>query len=219
MIIMSNTVKDVWRFLDDSPCIRQVIKCNLINTRALAKYIIKEKKLEASLDAVIGALRRYETEPYENFFGKAHIVVRRIINLSTRSKLSVISLVKDADVQNKLPKLFTIIQYIKGDILRITQANESIKVLVDTKNLEKVIALFPKDKIIHIEQNLAEINMSLDPKMQETPGVLSVITTELAINGINIVEAITCPPEMLWFVKEKDLLKAYNVLYELCQPQ
>lgn len=214
---MSNTVKEVWQYLDDNPCIRRTMQCDLINSRALAKHIIKEKKLDSSLDAVIGAIRRYEFGRYEKIFDEAHKVILQTVNLSARNKLSVVSLFKEDEVQHKLPQLFDIIHYIKGDILRITQANESIKILVDTKNLEKVMDLFPKEKIINIQNNLAEINMSLDPKMQETRGILSVITTELTINGINIVEAITCPPELLWFVKEQDLLTAYNILYKLCQ--
>lgn len=214
---MSNNVQEVWGFLNNNPCIRQTMQSGLINTRALAKHIIKEKKLDASLDAVIGAIRRYEPGRYDDVFGKAHDVLLKNVNISTRNKLSVISLNKDAEVQQILPRLFDIIHYIKGDILRITQANESVKILVDTKNLEKAIQLFPKEKILTVERNLAEINMFLDSRMQETKGILSVITTELAINGINIVEAITCPPELLWFVRENDLVKTYNVLNDLCQ--
>lgn len=218
MLIMTNIVKDVWKYLDNNSCIQRNLVCGLINIRALAKFIIKEKKLDASLDAVISAIRRYELGKYDDIFSNAHKIIAQVVNLSTKSKLTVVSLVKDADVQRILPELFDIIEYIKGDVLRIAQANESIKVLIDTKNLEKVVTLFPKDKIINIERNLAEINMHFPKLMQKTPGILSVIGTELAINGINIVEAITCPPEMLLFIEEEDLLKTYNILYHLCNP-
>lgn len=214
---MSNTVHQVWKFLDDNPCIRKTMQQGLVNTRALAKHIIKEQKMEASLDAIIGALRRYELGRYDDVFKEAHNIILRNVNLSTRNNLSVISLNKDAEVQENLPQLFEIVHYIKGDILRITQANESIKILFDTKNLEAVKRLFPRNKIISIERNLAEINMSLDSKMQETKGILAIITTELAINGVNIVEAITCPPELLWFVQDQDLVNAYNILCALCK--
>jgi hypothetical protein len=38
------------------------------------------------------------------------------------------------------------------------------------------------------------------------------------VNGINVMESMSCVPEMLWFVKEKDVLKAYNVMFQLCGP-
>ena len=52
-----------------------------------------------------------------------------------------------------------------------------------------------------------------------TYGILAVLANELAINSVNILEVMTCLPEMLLFVKEEDILKAYQVLYQLCHPQ
>jgi len=214
---MTNIVKKVWKTIDNSPCIQRNMYRGLINSRALAKYIIKEKKIDATIDAVISAIRRYELNQYEELFTTAQNMIIQTVNLSTRSQLAGISLIKDTDTQKILPKLFNIIQYVRGDVLRIIQANESIKILIDEKNMENVLDLFSKDKIVTIDKELAEINMHIHPKMQITLGVLATITNELTINGINIVDAITCSPEMLWFVKEEDLLKAYNVLYQLCK--
>jgi len=36
------------------------------------------------------------------------------------------------------------------------------------------------------------------------------------MSKINIMETMSCVPELLWFVKEKDLLTAYNIFYQLC---
>ena len=211
-----NIVTDVWRFLDSNPSITHMMQDELINIRALAKHIIKERKLDASLDAVISAIRRYELPKNDHLFDAARRMLLQTINISTRTKLAVLSLQKEADIQRKLPELFAMIQYIRGDVLRISQANESIKLVFDMKNLDNVLALFPKSKILHVESDVAEINMLLHPKMQTTPGILAITSTELAVNGINIVESVNCPPEMLMYVKEADLLKAYNVLYQLC---
>jgi aspartokinase len=53
--------------------------------------------------------------------------------------------------------------------------------------------------------------------MQTTLGILATIANELALNGINIIEFMTCPPEMLCFVKKEELVRASNILYHLCQ--
>lgn len=97
------------------------------------------------------------------------------------------------------------------------QANESVRILIDEKNLESVTKIFPKHKINSTEKNLAEIDVYIHPEMQATPGVLAVIANELAINGINIVEVMTCPPEMLFIVKGEDLLRAHDTLCKLCE--
>lgn len=204
--------------LDNSPSIRRCMNKGLINTSALAKYIVTEKKLDGTLDAISSAIRRYKLDRYDEIFDTANKIVS-FGELSTRSKLANIAVIKDSEIQELLPKIFSIIQYNRGDVLRIIQADEAIKILVNEKNLENVKNLFPKKKIIKIDRNLAEINMHLHPQAVNTPGIIAVISNELAMNDINVMESMSCVPEMLWFVKEKDVLKAYNVMFQLCGPK
>jgi aspartokinase len=213
---MKNIVGEVWKYLDNNPAIKVDIGLGIINIRALAKHIIKTQNMDATLDAVISAIRRYEIDRQEDLFAKARKVIRETFTLSTRSGLVEISLVKDDDVQRILPELFEIIDYARGEVLRVIQATESIKLLADGKNLEKILNVFPKEKILKIDKNIAEINMHMNPNGAATRGILAVITNELAINGISIFEIMSCLPEMLLFVKEEDILKSYQVLYELC---
>ena len=213
---MTNIVHEVWKVLDNNPSLRREMSRGLVNTSALARYIINEKKIDATLDAVISAIRRYKLDRHDAIFETAYKTLGQTINLSTKSNLAEISLIKDDDVQQLLPKLFGIIKYVRGDVLRVTQANESIRLLIDEKNMENVVSLFPKNKIINQEKNLAEINIYIHPKMQTTPGILATIANELAINEINIVEFMTCPPEMICVVRKEALIKASDVLYQLC---
>lgn len=214
---MTNIVQQVWRILDSNPSIRRDISLGLINTSALARYLIKENKIEGTLDGVIGAIRRYDYGKYKEIFSEAYNLLGQTVNLFTRKKVAEIALKKDEDVQQLLPKLFEIIKYIQGDILRIMQANESVRLLIDEKNLEKVTKIFPTNKILAIEKDLAEIDIYIHPDMQGTPGILAVIANEFAINAINIVEVMTCPPEMLFIVKGEDLIQVHDVLNKLCQ--
>ena len=215
---MTNIAHNVWKILDDDPIIRRCMSQGLINTTALAKYMINEKKVEGTLDAVNSAIRRYKLDRYDEIYDKVNKIVG-FGELSTRSRLANIAVIKDAEIQELLPRLFSVIQFNRGDVLRIIQADEAIKILVNEKNLEKVKDIFPKSKIIKIDQNLAELNIHLHPDAVKTPGLISVISTKLAMNNINVMEFMSCVPEMLWFVKEKDVLKAYNVMFQLCGPK
>jgi len=213
---MTNITHRVWKELDNDTSIRRCMSRELINTTSLARYLIKNKKIDGTLDAVSSAIRRYNQDRYDEIFNTANKIVS-FGEISTKSKLANIAVIKDAEVQELLPKLFSIIQFNRGDVLRIIQADEAIKILVNEKNLEKVKELFPKKKIIKIDRNLAEINMHLHPEAVKTPGIIAIISNELAMNNVNIMESMSCVPEMLWFVKEKDILKAYNILYQLCE--
>ena len=213
LLIMSNIVHQVWKIIDDNPSIRREMSRDLINSSVLARYIIKEKKIKGTLDAVISAIRRYELARHDDIFNTACKLLGQTVNISTKSNLAEVSLVKDNDVQQILPELFKILHYLRGDVLRVTQANESIRLLIDEKNMDNVMDLFPKDKIITKQTDLAEINIYIHLKMQTIPGILAAIANELATNRINIVEVMTCSPEMIWVVKKEGLVKTSDVLF------
>jgi aspartokinase len=215
---MTNINQEVWKFIDKSPSIKRTMSYGLINKRALANYIKTQINLQTNLDAIISAIRRYNIENYDNLFLTAQKMITHTTDLSTRSNLVNVVLSKDTEIQKLIPEFFSIIKYDRGDVLRIIQADESIKVLINEKNLKKILKALPKEKILMIDENLAEINLHLTNEAKYTPGVLAIITNELALNGVSIVEVLSCFPELLWFVYQSDLLKAYNVLYQLCQP-
>ena len=104
---------------------------------------------------------------------------------------------------------------INKDILRIIHADESISIFIDEKNLEQIKTILQKNNITKVYKNLASINITLEEGALKTPGIVSVIVNELAMNNINLLEFLYCVPQLLWFVEEEDLLKAYNVIYSL----
>ena len=122
---MKNIVKEVNNFLDKKPSIRQHMRRGLINNRALAKYILKEKKINANINTLISAIRRYELEEEDDLFAAAYKLIIQTDSINTRSRLAEISLVKDKEVQQLLPKIFNILNHDRGDVLRIIQANEN----------------------------------------------------------------------------------------------
>ncbi|MBE3122520.1 MAG: hypothetical protein IMZ53_16340 [Thermoplasmata archaeon] len=210
-----NITRNIWKILDRNPSITRNLSLGIISLSALARYLIKEEKIDATLDSVISAVRRYKIETYEKIFENARKVIKKTTAISTRSPLINISVVKDTEVQIIIPQLFSIIHYNVGDVLRIIQGEGSIKIIVDKKNLKKIVDLFSEKNILKIDQELGEITVHMHPNGKYTPGVLALLSNELALNGINVLEAMSCFPEWIWFVDEKDIQKAYNVLYNL----
>lgn len=214
---MTNITKSVQRLLDHDTAIKRNLARDLINKRALAQYIQKQLHINGNLDAVMSAIRRYETDlDGEQHFAKAGSLIKNA-KISTKTGIAIIALIKDPSVQELLPKLFTAIHYARGEVLRIIQAEESIKVIVDEKNVSKVVDMFKKNSVLKIEHNLGELNMKLAPVSAKVPGVLAILHTELVNNNINIVETISCVPELLWFISQKDLLKAHQTFLELIE--
>lgn len=217
MTIMTNIAGEVNKFLDKSPCVRRNMDIKLINISALARRIIKEKKLDiTTMDAIISAIRRYKLDSHTPIFDTAYETIGKTPSISTKSKLVCISLIDETEFQNLLAKLFSIIKYNHRDVLRIIPSDKYIEIIVEAKNLDRIKTFFPRKKINKINRNLAEIKMDTHPTAQNTPGVIALIGNELAINSINIVEIIGSGTEILLYVEEKDLVKAHDVIHNLC---
>lgn len=212
---MTHIAEKVKAFLDNDFIIRKCLFRNIISLRALSRYIIKTMDLEEkNLDAVISAIRRYKKEEKH----KSEAELKKLfskIGVKTRSNIIDICLKKSRRILEQLNKINSIVDVEKGEVIRIIQAEESIRIIIDEKNLDKFFNYFSKTDCISIERNLVEINLHFAPEASKTKGILSLISSSLNAEDINIVEIISCAPELLVFIKKDDLLRALNVINSL----
>ena len=214
---MTNINQAVTQYLDNNHLIKKTLSLGLLNKRALALYIIKEQHLTTNVDAVISAIRRYDSEKYNDVYNKATNILKGIADISTRTNMIIITVSKESKILKQIPQFYGLIQHEKGELLRIAHANVNIKIMINKKNLDKITALIPKENIITIEE-VAEINIQFNIRADKGPGPIALLTNELAIHDISIIEMITCFPEIIFFVFRKDLIKGYNALQQLCNP-
>ena len=215
---MTNIQNSVWKRIDADPSLQLDLQRGIINVRALARQL-RKTGLDASEHALISAIRRYPHEnPVRKIYEKAGDIVAHS-SLSAKSHIASLALVKGAETQSILPKLFGLVHYERGETLRIVQGEESIRLLIDGKNVEKMLDLIPARLVLKVQRGMAEINMHLHPAAVKTPGIMYVLCGQLSRHNINIYEITSCVPEMLIFVDEDDLPNAYKILFELCHPK
>ncbi|MBI2558726.1 hypothetical protein HYW20_05365 [Candidatus Woesearchaeota archaeon] len=212
---MTHIAEKVKIFLDNDFIIRKCLFRNIISLRALARYIIQTLNLEEkNLDAVISAVRRYKREEKNKTEAELKKLFSRI-SVKTRSNIVDICLRKNKKMLEQLNKINSIVDVEKGEVIRIIQAEESIRVILDEKNLDKFFDYFSKSDCVSTEKNLIEINLHFTLEATRTKGILSLISSSLNAEDINIIEVISCAPELLVFIKKEDLLKALNVINSL----
>ena len=212
---MTHISARVKAFLDNDFIIRKCLFRNITSFRALSRHMIKALDLEEkNIDAVISAVRRYKKEEKT----KTDLELKKLfakISVKTRSNIVDICVKKNKRVLEQLNKINSIVDLEKGEVIRVIQAEESIRIIIDEKNMDKFFNYFPKNDCILIEKDLNEINLHFSPEASKTKGVLSLISSSLNAEDINIAEIISCAPELLIFVKKEDLLKALNVINNL----
>lgn len=212
---MKNIQLEVARLIDNNIAIRKLLKDDLINVRALARKFLGEYSLNCSIEAVISAIRRYDKGSKERDYLPAIYKMLKKAKLSTRMKLSSILLKKSQFVREKLPKLFSIVDFEGGDTLRIFEVSKYIKVIIEEKLLASVKKIFRDSDVVLIENNLSELDILYDVDITKTPGVFATLSNELAANNISIVDSMICYNEHIIIVLEKDTQHSFNVLFGL----
>ncbi len=210
-----NINKEVCRYLDNHITIKKNLADGLINVRALAKKIIVDLHLQGSLNAVISAIRRYHLDMAEKeYLPKVYALLQKA-KILTRTKLVSLLLKKSEAVRNKLANLYQKIDFQGGDTLRIFEVNKNIKIIIDEKSLRDAETIFNRKEIVDIEKNLGELTIAYNIDITKTPGVFALLANEFAANNISIVDSMICHSEHLIIVKERELQKGFQIVFEL----
>lgn len=205
----------VQKFLDSDFIIRKCLFRNILSLRALSRHIIKELELkESNMDAVISAIRRYKRTEKAESSDKIRKIFSKI-KVTTRSNIVDIRVQKNKANMENISKLNSAIDIEKGEIMRIIQAEQSITIIIDDKNLDKFNNIFSKRDIISLDRNLVEVNLQFTEEAQNVKGIVALVTSSLNAEGINVVEIMSSAPELLIIVKKEDLLKVLGVVDNL----
>ena len=207
-----NVNQTIWKLLQADIAIQKDMWRNLINTRALAKYLIDKHSLRVSLDSVISSIRRYQSQTtFEEDEKNLHNIFSEAV-VSTKNNLACITASVPANT------FFTrVCKLQKTPSFRIATGEHELKILVENPHAESLKQLFGKDELESVETDLSEVNVTVSEKAVHTKGVLARIASELALANINIHEIITVPPEFLIYVKQKDIVRTHESILKLSQ--
>ena len=212
---MPHTTSIVERIIESDGAIRKDLGRGLLNVRALARHIQEEALLEGeelSTEAVIGAIRRYDVGARVAAHESTGLLFKK---LTMRNKIVDVAILNDPEITAALGEFASMIDYSLGETFRLVSGVESIRVVIDEKNLDKMKSIIPKKNIPKIVTGLSEIIVSMSEVADTTPGVVSTVTTELAMNGINMIEFMSCVPELIIVVDERDALRSYDAIEKL----
>ena len=210
-----NIADSVKSYLDSDFVIRRCLFKNIVSFRALARYLTENLDLkEKNLHAVISAIRRYKKiEKCE--FEKNLIKFFSKVSVKTRSDIVDLRVHKNKRSVECISRLNSLVNVEKGEIIRVIQAEQSITIILDDKNMEKFHNIFNKNDCISSDKKLVEINLQFTQEAQDVKGIVALVSPSLNSEGVNIVEIMSSAPELLIIVKKEDLLKALNVVDKL----
>jgi hypothetical protein len=207
----------VWKIIDTDISMKKDLLRGIVNVRSLAKHILATQKIDASLDAVISAIRRYERSPENKQEMHSVYNVMKQAKISTRTKMSSLLLKRTDEVKTKLGRPDKLIDYQGHETIRVMEGSKAVVLVFDQENFDEIRHLFPKMAILEENKNVGMIEIKYPKELKKTPGVFLIVLNELAENGISVIDSLMSPCEHIIIVEEDKLLKAFQLIFELCR--
>jgi len=205
--LASTTVREV---IERDGVVRHGLSRGLINAHALARSIQLANPRAGSFDAILSAIRRY---PISEGSEKKRVQAKMIQKLSMKNNVAVISVRNQPEVQLAIARFAEEVDYTHGEIFRVVSGPKTVSVTIDSKNVNKLASKLPKARIVKQLENQAELMVDMTSEADASPGTLAAITTELAINDVNIIQLSTIGPGHVFIlVDERNAMSAYQAL-------
>lgn len=209
---MSQIEQEFRQYLAKHPEIEKCYQLELINRRSLARHLIDKKISKGNqLEATIAMLRRFNFEE-SKVKDLGNLQVTRI---AVKDNIIIYDIEKQKSTLQDLQKMMNSIEYDKGDTFKVLVGSSSIKVFLDRPKEKEVKNIFTNAAIQQRIGNISELSILFTEKAINTKGILSLITREFLLNNITVTEFLTASPELLIYIHEKDVMKAYEILKQL----
>ncbi|MBI5389492.1 hypothetical protein HZB01_03880, partial [Candidatus Woesearchaeota archaeon] len=111
----------VWKAIETDAAAKKDLSRNVINVRALAKYLLSEYKINATLEAVISSIRRYRRQPLAKGEATRVYSLLKQAKIRTLTKMASLALKKNEEVHQKIGALLPSINSTGGEVLRVME--------------------------------------------------------------------------------------------------
>jgi hypothetical protein len=211
----TSTARQVREYLDGHPVVADALRLGIGNYSAIARRIAAELGLSGTT-AIIAACRRY---PHGRGESSRESGVRRVLRKSrieTRTKVAAITLSQGVDV---LQRLGDVVEELLDEnaLCRLIQVSRGTVVIVDEDSVLRVTKQLRGPQVVGVRKGLVELAVTSPESIEETPGLLALLTGILSAQSINIVEALSCYTDTIFLLDASDLNSAMAVLTRTLQ--
>ncbi|HXQ93649.1 MAG TPA: hypothetical protein VN864_00550 [Thermoplasmata archaeon] len=208
------------QYIDEHPSIREALRDDLVNYTALARRIEAETGV-TSEEAVTVAVRRYQRglSLEDPSLERVRALVRES-RLEVHARVAIVRLRDDWEVVDDLLSLGRrVLTEAPGRrLFEILIGTRAITVLCEETLLAEVKSTVPARLLLGIERGLSVLAFRSRPEVAEIPGVLAYMVEALFRAGINCLETVSVHTDSLFLFRERDSIRAFQVLSTLVPP-
>jgi len=171
--------------------------------KRIHKLVEKATKKPVKLTGIVVALSRLHKK-----VGKAHPLIQdiKINTITTKSPVCELVFEKTPQILARLSSLYEKTKTTADDFLAMTLSTSEVTVICSDKLKQAVLKHFSIKPAL-IQEGLATIGLSLDPKYYPMPNITFSLIRRIARERIPLAETITTHTEIIFVFAEKNLAK------------
>jgi aspartokinase len=204
----------VEEYIDTHPITRNALQHGIVNYSALARVIQKSLGITKNFEAVLIAIRR-NAEKLIKIKEHLETRVQYILtesNFEIKTKMAVLTLENDPYV---LKQLGDIAKELSSERIhfQLIQGSNAITFVIEQKFLDRLKKL--EKSFLKIKKDRVEITIKSPAKIEEVPGVISMIMNAFSERNINILETMSCYTDTMILINPEDLGASVKLLDKL----
>ena len=202
--------RQVREYLDGQPVLADALRLGIANHSAVARRISEALGVNQT-EAVIAACRRYPKGRGESARAAGIQRVLRKSRIETRTKVATVTVSQGIDV---LQRLGDVVEELldENSLCRLIQVSRGTVIIVDEDSVPRLTRALREGQVVRVRKNLVEVAVASPESIEETPGLLTLLTGVLSAQSINIVEALSCYTDTIFLLERDDLNAAISVL-------
>ena len=211
---VSRAVRELLR---SRPILLETLYLGVVNYSALARYLRGEVEARLGKRVSESTVKMAVIRFSEEVSREQRSVEQSILDIIARSSLSLIDDIGLLTLRagEPLSLLLRILEAMaRPRFLQLTQGVFTLTIVADIETIERIMELVDERQIETVYRDQAAVVLISPKEIIETPGVLSYLTTLLALSGVNLTQIISAHTDTILVIQRDKALSAYRVLSE-----
>jgi aspartokinase len=213
---VATVAQSVREYIASNATLSAAMRSGVANTSAVARLVAKDLGIPRT-EAVLAACRRYPKDPGATRQDRALGRVLKRCRILTRTRVATVTV--SAGIE-ELRILADVVSGLLRDdqMVRLVQGSRTVVVVVDEDDVERLTARLTPAQVIGVKRDLTEVTVTGPVELERTPGVVALLTNALASQGVNILQGMLFPVDMIFLVANADMPRSVNTFARLLRP-
>lgn len=212
---MTTTSQLVERHLENDIVLNEALARGFLSVRRAARRLIDERGWDATEEAVVSAIRRYDPSPSVDLENVFHL-----LGQTRKTAQTGLGLIQVPHTQAFVSAIPRIANELEPEMtLGFVPDNEFLNILVDDQNVDRVTRILLQGSDapsqMRIDRGLGKIELEFPESSPVNSAALAVVLFYLGHREVDVVNVYSTFPICSVYVRETDFADAYELTKEL----